>query len=74
MLEERRECEDVLTQLMAVRSGVDQAGLLLMDLHIECCLLEDLPADDERVKELREALKMWSRFGQPAPASPLPEP
>ena len=72
MLEEDRECELVLTQLMAVRASIDQAGLLLMDAHIEKCLLKDLQADPARLDELREALKMWARFGLvPGAASPL---
>ncbi len=45
MLESGRDCEEVLTQIMAVRSSLDQVGLLLMERHIEKCLLDDLPAD-----------------------------
>lgn len=69
MLEADRECEDVLTQLMAARSSLDQAGLLLMEWHITRCLLQDLPQGDPRVQELREALKAWMRFGGPVPAT-----
>ena len=72
MLEEDRECELVLTQLMAVRASLDQAGLLLMETHIEKCLLKDLQADPTRLDELRETLMMWARFGLvPGAASPL---
>jgi DNA-binding FrmR family transcriptional regulator len=35
MLEEGRGCEDVLTQLAAARSALDQVGLLLMDWMIQ---------------------------------------
>lgn len=69
MLEEDRECEDVLTQLMAARSSLDQAGLLLMEWHITRCLLPDLAPRDPRLLELREALKAWMRFGGPVPAT-----
>jgi DNA-binding FrmR family transcriptional regulator len=69
MLEQDRECEDVLTQLMAARSSLDQAGLLLMEWHITRCLLQDLAPDDPRLLELREALKAWMRFGGPVPAT-----
>ncbi len=71
MIEEDRQCEDVLTQLMAARSGLEQAGILLMESHITRCLLPDFPADDPRVVELREALKAWMRFGGPAPATAI---
>ena len=71
MVEEDRACEQMLTQLMAVRASVDQVGLLLLETHIENCLLKDLKADPERLEELRETLKMWARFGLP-PGAALP--
>jgi DNA-binding FrmR family transcriptional regulator len=74
MLEEGRECEEVLTQLTAARSALDQVGLLLMDRHIERCVLGGLPADEPRVQALREALKTWTRFRLlPGAAEELPD-
>ncbi len=64
MMSEDRMCEDVLTQLMAARSGLDQVGLLIMDQHVENCLLAGLPAD-EGLRKLQSALRMWLRFGAP---------
>jgi len=63
MIEGGRECEEVLTQIMAVRSSIDQVGLLLMERHIERCILEGLPEDEPKTKELGDALKSWARFG-----------
>ncbi len=63
MLDAGRECEEVLTQIMAVRSSIDQVGLLLMERHIERCILDGLPADAPTTKELGDALKSWARFG-----------
>jgi DNA-binding FrmR family transcriptional regulator len=75
MLEDRRECEEVLTQLMAVRSSIDQVGVLLFESHIEDCLFQDLAADPAKLRELKEALKIWTRFGLlPGASSPLQEP
>jgi DNA-binding FrmR family transcriptional regulator len=74
MLEEGRGCEDVLTQLTAARSALDQVGLLLMDWHIERCVLGGLPPDEPRVQALREALKTWTRFRLlPGAAEDLPD-
>jgi DNA-binding FrmR family transcriptional regulator len=64
MLSEDRMCEDVLTQLMAARSSLDQVGLLIMDHHIEHCLLEGVP-DQEGLRNLQSALRLWLRFGTP---------
>ena len=69
MLAEGRMCEDVLTQLMAARSSLDQVGLLIMDHHIEHCLLSGLPAD-AGLRNLQQALRMWLRFGAPTAPSP----
>jgi DNA-binding FrmR family transcriptional regulator len=63
MLDTGRDCEEVLTQIMAVRSSLDQVGLQLMERHIETCLLGGLPVDSPVTKEVSEALKAWARFG-----------
>jgi hypothetical protein len=34
-----------------------------MELHIDKCLLEDLPDDSPVTKEISEVLKSWARFG-----------
>jgi len=65
MLESGRECEDVLTQVMAVRSGIDQVGLLLIDRHIDTCLLGSKDAE-AGPRNLQRALRMWLRFGIPS--------
>ena len=61
MLEEGRTCEDVLTQLLAARSGLERSGLLILDRHLADCVLEgtDLPADV--VRRLSETLRLWGR-------------
>ncbi|HXH23283.1 MAG TPA: metal-sensitive transcriptional regulator [Dehalococcoidia bacterium] len=73
MLESGRECEELLTQVMAVRSSIDQVGILLMEHHLERCILDELPADSNLVRELNLALKTWARFGLvPGARSELP--
>ena len=64
MLESDRACEDVVTQLMAVRSSLDTVGALVLDSHLGRCLGEDTPR--EQVDALREAMRLWWRF---APAA-----
>src|SRR5688500_2955205 len=73
MLESRRECDEVLTQIMAVRSSLDQVGLILLERHIDGCVMSNLPVDPEVTKELGDALKSWARFGLvPGARSDLP--
>jgi DNA-binding FrmR family transcriptional regulator len=71
MLTEGRECEDILTQLMAVRSGLEQVSLLLLDHHVRDCLLAECDVDVDRLEGLRQTLRLWARFG--APATQLPD-
>ena len=61
MLEDDRCCEDVLTQLLAARSGLEQASILILDRHIEDCVLDTANASPETLARLREALRLWSR-------------
>jgi DNA-binding FrmR family transcriptional regulator len=62
MLAENRVCEDVVTQLMAARSSLDQVGLLIIDRHIDRCLVGDAdPA--QALENLQQALRLWLRFG-----------
>ena len=72
MLEEGRDCEEMLTQTMAMRSALDNVGARLMEYHLDRCLLADFGCDEERMKALRQALTLWTRFGQPAPAMNIP--
>ena len=60
MLESDRACEDVVTQLMAVRSGVDTVGALVLDTHIERCL-SDAEGPDQ-IAALRDSMRLWWRF------------
>lgn len=64
MLESDRSCEDVVTQLMAVRSSLDTVGALVLDGHLGRCLGENTPT--EQVDALRDAMRLWWRF---APAA-----
>ncbi len=68
MLEEGRHCEDVLTQIQAVRSGADQVARLMLDHHLACCVLADVPLGEGQLDEIRNALRLWLR------AAPAGEP
>lgn len=65
MLEERRCCEDVLTQLLAARSGLEGAGQLVLERHLNDCVLGGAEVDERTREALRETLRLWSRHGVP---------
>lgn len=54
-------CEGLLTQILAVRAAVEQVGVLIMELHMRRCVLADVSVDEERMRDLRESLKLWTR-------------
>jgi DNA-binding FrmR family transcriptional regulator len=60
MLDENRSCEEVVTQLMAVRSGVDTVGALVLDVHLGSCISRASTA--EQVDALRDSMRLWWRF------------
>ena len=58
MVEEGRDCADVLMQVAAVRSAIDKVGRILLEDHIESCLLNSSENDDveEKLADLKIAL------------------
>ncbi len=70
MLSQGEECNDVLTQMMAVRAGLEQVSLLLFDYHVRTCLLGESHVQPERLDELSQTVRLWMRFGAPAAQVP----
>ena len=56
-------CDSLLTQVLAVHAAVEQVGLLIMELHLQRCVLEGVPIAEDRLKDLRDSLRLWSRLG-----------
>lgn len=66
MVEQGRACNDILQQVTAVRSALDQLGVLLLTEHLQTCVLhQDVEADGDcctvvptadQSKEIRDAL------------------
>ncbi|MGE3962114.1 MAG: metal-sensitive transcriptional regulator [Dehalococcoidia bacterium] len=67
MLEEGRTCEDVVTQLMAIRSSIDTVGAAVLDQHL-CNCIEPETDPNEQIVALRSAMKLWWRFAPAAGA------
>jgi len=64
MVEEGRECEAFLTQLMAARAALDRVGLLAAESFVqECVLTADGELARQRVGRILELV--FSRFSVP---------
>ena len=57
MIEEERECIDIITQLSAVRSSVDRVIELLITENIMECINNPLQNPDEQKEKIEKAIK-----------------
>lgn len=59
--EEERECDDMLTQIAAVRAALDQVGRAILEHHIEHCVTEAVERGqpDEAIRDLKDALERF---------------
>lgn len=62
MIEEQRECHEVVGQLLASRAAIDKVAVLLMDNQVERCLNEKGKDKANAEKLLRETLKTAIKF------------
>jgi len=56
--DEERECDEMLTQIAAVRAALDQAGKVILEHHIEHCVIKAVEhgSADEVIRDLKDAL------------------
>lgn len=54
MLDEGRECEDIVTQLAAVSSALDRAGFTIVTAGLKQCLLEEGGSDSLDTKKMEK--------------------
>ena len=57
MVEQNRDCSDVLIQLSAVNSAITNVSKIILQDHIEHCLVEAVKENDqEAIDKLKEAI------------------
>ena len=63
MVEDRRYCIDVITQISAAESALHKLSELILKNHIETCVLEAFRSDDsnERNRKIDELMEAYSR-------------
>ena len=60
MVEEGRDCSDVLIQIAAVRSAINNIGKIILEDHIKHCVVDAVETGDEQVlKDLEEAISKF---------------
>lgn len=46
MLAEQRDCDDILTQVAGVKAGINQAGIVLLEGHLDSCVSKCIVGGD----------------------------
>jgi DNA-binding FrmR family transcriptional regulator len=64
MIEEERDCEAIVTQLLAARAALDKTGMLIMGQHIERCLLN--ARDGAGSEGLERVMSYFLQFARPS--------
>jgi DNA-binding FrmR family transcriptional regulator len=64
MINEKRYCPDILTQLRAIRSAVRSLELQMLDSHLSHCVVQafegaDQNAKTQKIAEIRELIKTF---------------
>lgn len=60
MIEEGRDCSEVLIQIAAVRSAINNIGKIILEDHIKHCVVDAVETGDEKVLEdLEEAINKF---------------
>ena len=60
MIEDERDCEDIITQLMAARAALDKAGLLIVSSHLKHCLRGS--SDPELEESLHRVIELFLKL------------
>ncbi len=66
MIEDDRYCVDILVQISAIRSAIDNVGTIILENHIKGCVSNDLKYGDEEqseaaIKELMDTIKKFTK-------------
>jgi len=62
MVEEGRDCSEVLIQLSAVKAAINNTGKVILKDHIEHCLVEAVECGDmESIADLTEAIDRFMK-------------
>ena len=62
MVESGRDCSEVLIQLSAVKSAINNTGKIILQDHIEHCIVDAVEhGDKEAIKELEKAIDRFMK-------------
>lgn len=62
MVEEGRDCSEVLVQIAAVRSAIDNTGKIILQDHLKHCIVEAAAEGDQKaIDDLCQAIEKYMK-------------
>jgi len=58
MMEDEKECRDVVTQMSAVRNAIDRTAALIVSNNLEQCIREEKESDESTEDVIKEAVDL----------------
>ncbi len=64
MIEEEKDCVEVLTQIAAIRAAINKVGSMILENHSKTCIQKALMSDDSEkvLKNLTESIQKFLKF------------
>lgn len=64
MIEDEKTCEEILLQLIAIRSAVHKTSVLVAQRYARSCLSEAIDQEEERKDALNKAIETLMKLNQ----------
>jgi DNA-binding FrmR family transcriptional regulator len=61
MLGDDRECEGIVTQLVAVRAAIESVGALVLNNYMKICFRKDSQTEEDSISSLARCVALWGR-------------
>lgn len=58
MIEQNKDCREVVTQLSASRTGIDRTIGLIVSMNLEQCVRENIENDEDTKELVKEAVNL----------------
>lgn len=64
MMDEERDCEDIIVQLSAASSAITNVAQMILEHHIEHCVVDGIRSADEAktVENLKKAINQFAKM------------
>lgn len=64
MIEEEKPCEDILLQLVAIRSAVQKVSVIVAQRYANSCVIEALDKGENRQDVINQAIETLMKLNQ----------